>query len=446
MVIMHISDLHFGIPDKTKSPYIANRRMVLESFFESFSNIPVEWRPDILVITGDIGYFGIESDYKLAEDFFERFLALEGQKVTKNDIIICPGNHDVFIPPDRRQELRLIKDDLSNKNKVEELTKDTAKASKYKFKNYIKFLKKLGIPPLKNNAKDVGDSLKYLYGYRKIKDISFIVLNSEWDFFGKNDKDAVGCLRLGEDLVADALEELNKDYDDNQPIVALFHRPIDPNIHISEHCDYDDRLTNVEKRLNTSIDIILNGHVHIGTVSSKHLRATSFSCGTLHSTDCDKPGFWLFKINTGKQDEQIYQLKKYKWDIPSVKFNNGSWVPDLEDPYNGKELSWGKNNGTLVYLTTSKILNDLTDLIKEVKSGKLSREKALKRIEGTMSGQIVSYAKSLFESSLKDMEKQNASLPIEESSSISKDYEMQKELKLPGREILERPDSEKKGE
>ena len=97
MVVMHISDLHFGIPNSTKGNYVRNRKMVLDSFLEHLSKIPPELIPDILVITGDIGYSGSKEDYSEAKMFIKQILDKFHGKLTTNDIIICPGNHDVLI-------------------------------------------------------------------------------------------------------------------------------------------------------------------------------------------------------------------------------------------------------------------------------------------------------------------------------------------------------------
>ncbi|MCL2370543.1 MAG: metallophosphoesterase [Firmicutes bacterium] len=337
-VIMHISDLHFGRNDISNKNYVANRNMVIESFFESFLKIPENWKPDILVVTGDIAYSGKSEEYELAKDFFNKFLNLKKQKITKNDLIICPGNHDVFIPDDRRRESRPKKDNMDLLD-VDDLTRDNIQSSKYKFKAYVNFMKNFGTGQMTNTNSD--NDISYLYGFRKCKGVNFIVLNTEWDFGGKSDKNAVGCLRIGADLVADAFEMLyNEDEAECDPIIALFHRPIEE-MHISERnnhiVDSQNNLkshTNIEERLNNHSDIILHGHAHISAVKSNMIRAITYTCGTIHDPTTGEPSFWLFNIRN-KGDGSS---RKYKWIKPSHKKRNGEWLVDSTSHYNDKPI------------------------------------------------------------------------------------------------------------
>lgn len=331
-VIMHISDLHFGREDKSTKNYIENRKMLIESFFDSFRQIPDDWKPDILVVTGDVAYTGIQSEYDKAKVFFERFLNLEDQKITKNDIIFCPGNHDVCMPTDRRKEVRPKKDDHNLKD-IDDLTRDNIISSKYKFDAFVKFLHDFGINSMSNSCNDT--EVKYLYGFRKCKNINFIVLNSEWDFQGKEDKNSTGCLRIGADLVDDAFDILyGYDSDETDTIIALFHRPIG-DLHISEHNYYSlDTSINIEARLNMHTDIILNGHKHLSDVNTKLIRATTYNCGTIHDPDSGEQSFWLFRIQERGNGESL----KYKWFSPSYKKRHGEWKIDLDSDYNYKSI------------------------------------------------------------------------------------------------------------
>ena len=414
MVLMHISDLHFGITDKTNNKHVANRKKILDTFLNNFSSMPEDLKPDILVITGDIGYSGIESDYEEAKIFIEKLIELSNRKLSIEDVIICAGNHDVYIPSDRRKELRPRKDD-EDLSEIDALTRDNIQSSIYKFDSFVNFLKKLQIQPLLNASNE--ENSKYLYGFRQLKGVNFIVLNSEWDFFGKDDKNAEGCLRLGADLVADALEKMNEIGNDSNPIIAIFHRPINPNMHISERSIYTKAARNVENTLNCHTDLILNGHVHIGNVTGKGIRAWSYSCGTVHSVDTEHPEFWLFKFEKG-----CYTTVKYKWDL-SPYHRNGLWREDIDDAYNQKiwRLDATPNSQT-------QEIHVIQQLIKEVKEGRLTMEDAIESIKKNIVAFLVPEVIGLFKETLKEVNAHDKKNKKDEVS--SKDYESSLELSL----------------
>ena len=411
MTVMHISDLHFGIPDKTLGGYVEHRQMILDSFLNNLSILPSDLLPDVLVITGDIGYSGSEDDYIKAKEFILEIINRLKGKITTNDIIICPGNHDVLIPPKRRrQEARPQKDRLEVED-LEPLTRDNIEASIYKFDNYIKFLKDLNICELENRAmaSDGDNAIHYLYGYRELKGIQFIVLNSEWDFFGKDDKNAEGCLRLGADLVADALDYVNDQEDTIKPVIAIFHRPFIPNIHISERNIYKKKdYNNVDYLLNANTDMILNGHVHIGNASSSYgSRAWSFSCGTLHSIDVETPEFWLFKF-----EGNYYKAIKYKWNFPNARNRKGHWLQDTESDCYEKIWTIGNLNH---FETEDQHLQFLERLITDFNNNQISKEEAMNEIQNRFPSLLQSTATRLFDQAIlnasnKDLEQNKISI------------------------------------
>lgn len=425
MVVMHISDLHFGIPDSTTGLHVKNREMILDTFFDNLSCLPNDLIPDVLVITGDIGYSGSENDYIEAKKFITKIIEIFKGKITTNDIIICPGNHDVYIPPKKRQELRPLKDNMDISN-IDALTRQNIEASTYKFENYVKFLKDLNICELENRAVESDDSnlTHYLYGYRELKGIQFVVLNSEWDFFGKKDKNAEGCLRLGADLVADALESVNENDDPIKPIIAIFHRPIVPNIHISERNIYKKDLQNVDYRLNVNTDIILNGHVHIGNVSNSYgSRAWTFSCGTLHSIDVEEPEFWLFKF-----DNNNYQAIKYKWNLPNARNRKGIWKRDIDNDCNEKIWTIGQPNS---FSTEESHFQFLDKLIANYNDKLISKTEAIEQIQNNLPTYLHQAVINLFNKAISNASNKNTEI----SNTISKGFE--KELTIGNIDITE---------
>lgn len=62
---LHISDLHFN--GNRHDHYDAN------IIFTPLLNTVENFQPDLIFVTGDIGFSGKEEDYKLAENFLQIF-------------------------------------------------------------------------------------------------------------------------------------------------------------------------------------------------------------------------------------------------------------------------------------------------------------------------------------------------------------------------------------
>jgi hypothetical protein len=97
---LHISDIHF-LPKNEWRDSTARDSLVgyLKDMFHKDSSL----RPDLVFCTGDIafgetGSFLLSEQYKQAESFFDRLLAVCGQNdkpMPKERLFIVPGNHDI---------------------------------------------------------------------------------------------------------------------------------------------------------------------------------------------------------------------------------------------------------------------------------------------------------------------------------------------------------------
>ena len=74
MIIAHLSDLHFGMPEYIKE--------LGDNVLKKIKEI----KPELIVITGDITNCGYLEDYEKAKEFID---SLEGERK-----LIVPGNHD----------------------------------------------------------------------------------------------------------------------------------------------------------------------------------------------------------------------------------------------------------------------------------------------------------------------------------------------------------------
>src|SRR5882672_265920 len=98
--IAHLSDVHYGMIKKagarTKSAhyFVRGKKTVpdarrLASLLTKGTSLPTA--PDVLVVSGDLGWSAARGDYKLAGTFLQ-LLRASWPNAT---FVIVPGNHDV---------------------------------------------------------------------------------------------------------------------------------------------------------------------------------------------------------------------------------------------------------------------------------------------------------------------------------------------------------------
>ena len=150
----------------------------MELFFENFDPVPNDWEPDIIVISGDIGWAGKRSDYGNAlVDFLTQLLRKTSLSTDK--LIVCAGNHDKDTTKSKsakrpvRAERQVRDDSLTPDNIGERLPH---------FGEFSNFLRNFEVnnvkyTPLSNSANRKDRNAKFLYGHRRIGCIDFIILN-----------------------------------------------------------------------------------------------------------------------------------------------------------------------------------------------------------------------------------------------------------------------------
>ena len=94
--ILHLSDLYFKhttIPDSTLTK-TAERENVIENLLETLKSIDDFWKPNIIIILGDIAWAGKADDYKLAEIWLTKLMDLLTIE-PRNIIILGDSYHRV---------------------------------------------------------------------------------------------------------------------------------------------------------------------------------------------------------------------------------------------------------------------------------------------------------------------------------------------------------------
>lgn len=93
MIILHLSDIHFGRdnPQYNVRGKFDNKKKILQDLLISIRDNEI--KPDHIVVTGDIAWFGKKKDFDEAIEWFRELLNVTN--LSGADITFCPGNHDV---------------------------------------------------------------------------------------------------------------------------------------------------------------------------------------------------------------------------------------------------------------------------------------------------------------------------------------------------------------
>lgn len=355
-----MSDLHFGItPDeKHLTTAIQRRDSVLSLLIDKLEDISrTNMKPDILVISGDIGWHAKEVDYKLASKWLNRLL--KSIRLLWDDVIICAGNHDI----DRS---RLTDNFLINSQDTAQnmLAIENIEERGSHFENYIEFLRTHNMVCYTNSALDPEEKIKYLYGYRIHKGICFVSWNSAWNCKGGD----LGNLYIGEPLVLDMKSIIPK----NQTIVSVMHHPFYW-LQDQEQYVYGHGPASVDGVVNMS-HIILNGHVHGQIREATHYQNKSyvFTSGATYEREHYQLSCQIIQLD----------LDNKSYSTQTISYNPiaGEWdYKDFEKSTSfckGRQLSNANAECYVVQSPATNITNDWKNTVKHF----LGRRKDIKSI------------------------------------------------------------------
>jgi hypothetical protein len=173
--------------ERISSTAVDRRNLTLKGMVKTLEKIDPEWVPEVVVISGDIDWNGVESDYQKAKDRLADKL-LPVLKLTPQNPIVCPGNHDI----ERAKTIGMLPPP-SSREASEWLKLENIEAFSRPFEAFVAFCSDLGITPL-----SIGDPKNCLTGIRDIDSLRFVILNSAWFCRGDKDKDK---LWLGKPLL-----------------------------------------------------------------------------------------------------------------------------------------------------------------------------------------------------------------------------------------------------
>ena len=250
--ILHLSDLHFGAEasQKISQTLLDYRKNTLDSLIAFLERLSFENKPQVVVVSGDIGWSGKENDYNAAKDWLQKLL--KATKLGPDKLCLVPGNHDLDRSKIEQQEIP----QLAKEADIALTLEESAKKEDW-FGHYTKFCEKdMKIPPYGT----INDRQSYLWGIREIEGLKFLALNSAWYHFNE---DVLGRLWLGlpQLKVMHAQKLISENNDDNSFItIALFHHP-DGWFQEAERSAYSGRPSTFEY-LGSRCHLMLSGHIH----------------------------------------------------------------------------------------------------------------------------------------------------------------------------------------
>jgi hypothetical protein len=361
--ILHLSDLHFGIePSPEIAPTaIAQRKNVLDGLLSALSLLELEWKPNIAIISGDIGWKGKKEDYGQAKLWLINLL--KSINLPQDNLILCPGNHDIdrdettgLNPPSSPQEA----DDWLKVEKLKNFIRP--------FTAFGSFCDDMNVPSLA-----IANRHYPLIGQRNVLGLNIIVLNSAWFSRKKDDKGNLWIGRPQLELMKASSQLIDpRKYDEAMITVTVLHHP-PADLNSTEYTSYDTRKAPFST-VSEHSHIILCGHSH-GTIERPNREfnyAWLFKGGATYAGDDYRNNFSLFQINT--QNRTVIR-RSFKF-----KPGDGKWDSIIDpDPYDLrlKPVSLGGQSGdaklTYDYKALSKKAKDAASRYIEQKSSVLSR-------------------------------------------------------------------------
>ena len=310
VIILHISDLHFGWDGEEKER--TDRTLALHGLLSCLSHLEADWQPNIVCISGDIGWRGQRRDYEDAKQWVRQLL--EHLKLSTEALIMCPGNHDLdrsIAKRNARPNTPAEADEVLGGIPIPEHFQNP-------FQAFTDCCKELGIPPFR-----LGETETYLVGHRSFRALHFISYNSAWFCKGDDDKSKlwIGISLIRHMEAKGQLPSPGQLY--TWPVtIALMHHPKEW-FHEAEIQVWGNR-PNTFDYLSRRCHLLLTGHTH-GEVrpADQYVEATWHLSGG--ATYAGASHFNSFRLIRVESDRFVYRSFEYDPRSP-----DNMWQPASE--------------------------------------------------------------------------------------------------------------------
>ena len=261
MVILHLSDIHFGRdnPEYKVNGEFQNKKQILQDLLISIRNSSI--KPDHIIVTGDMAWYGKKVDFDEALVWFRELLDVT--KLSGSNLTFCPGNHDVNRAYGNYQTEVSYKD-IDTIDRLYQY--DQVHLMEAPLYNYEKFCEALGVTPYHYPRQGKWES-SYAIGYKDICLLSgevfrIVSFNTALLSFVKNYPD--DQMLIGQAQIRSLLEYGIVGSTRNYYTVALFHHA-ERFLHTQEICEYDQRYATLPL-LRRYVDLVLCGHTETGGI------------------------------------------------------------------------------------------------------------------------------------------------------------------------------------
>lgn len=308
VVILHLSDLHFGKENELDQKASDDRTNILNDLIDKLVDLSTDWKPNIVVISGDIGNQAEIDDYKKASEWINRLIS--ELNVPKENVIVAPGNHDrnlksakALLTPATSD----IADDCLSLENVEPFIKP--------FDNFQNFCKEFGLQKLSFPESD-----NYLFGKRTIENLDFIVLNSAWFYKPKENEKGLwlGLPHLIH-LRAQNMLIKQRSFNEANLTIGIFHHPPREYLAECENHALEDRVPTVDL-FSKHAHVFLCGHIHAKPLANDKYaqRTLQIIAGATYTKSNYPNSFNLLKIKFAEriliQKVFCYDPSKYEWE------------------------------------------------------------------------------------------------------------------------------------
>lgn len=261
MVILHLSDIHFGRdnPEYKVKGVFRNKKQILKELLVSIRDNPI--KPDHIIVTGDMAWYGRKIDFDEALLWFRELL--NATKLSGSNLTFCPGNHDVNRAYGNYQT-KVSHKDIDTIDRLYQY--DQVHLMEAPLYNYEKFCEALGVIPYHYPRQDKWES-SYAIGYKDVRFLSgevfrIVSFNTALLSFVKNYPD--DQMLIGQAQIRSLLEYGIVGSTRNYYTVALFHHA-ERFLHTQEICEYDQRYATLPL-LRRYVDLVLCGHTETGGI------------------------------------------------------------------------------------------------------------------------------------------------------------------------------------
>ncbi len=321
--IIHLSDIHIK---SENDRIISKSKLIVNSIQNQINSLDKL----IILITGDIAFSGLESQYYTAYCFLDEIKSsIENKQKIKVDILTCPGNHDCIFEEDSVREM-VIENVLKNGKVDEKIINACCCVQKeyFKFKDFIN---------------DSTDDSVYLDNLIEIKEykldnekVYFIGLNTSWL---SHKYEIPSKIYFPISYYNEIIKRCNDGL-----VISYFHHP-------SSWC-HPDQTNYLDDKIETISDFIFLGHEHDGKEFMKKYKNNEviyIKGGPLQeSEDDDKSTFNFLIIDS---DIKSYKNVTYNFNEDIYYPNdNVGWIPYM-DMIKSRGKKYSLHNEHISFLT-----------------------------------------------------------------------------------------------